>query len=131
MKKILILLLITLLVPISAFSTTTSTQTNQDSIVYVTAQDIKYANLIFIEHKKLIKENDILKKQVVDYEKVVEIANEVDSLRVEQIKTLDKDYTIRINSLNDEIKRKNSHLTYWKVGSVTVTIGLLLFILLK
>lgn len=131
MKKILILLLITLLVPISAFSTTTSTQTNQDSIVYVTAQDIKYANLIFIEHKKLIKENDILKKQVVDYEKVVEIANEVDSLRVEQIKTLDKDYTIRINNLNDEIKRKNNHLTYWKLGSVTVTVGLLLFILLK
>lgn len=131
MKKILILLLITLLVPIYAFSITTSTQTKQDSIVYVTAQDIKYANLIFIEHKKFMRENKILKEQVEDYEKVIKIANEVDSLRIEQINTLSDDYIQQINILNKNLQRKDKNLKYWKIGGITVSIGLLLFILLK
>ena len=131
MKKILILLLTIVLAQISAFSKTTSTQIEQDSIVCVTVQDIKYANLIFIEHKKLIQENKILKEQVEDYGKVIEISNEVDSLRIEQIKALDKGYRFQINTLNDEIKKKNNHLMYWKVGGITVSAGLLLFLLFK
>ena len=78
-----------------------------------------------------MRENKILKEQIEDYEKVVKIANEVDSLRIEQIRTLDKGYILQINTLNDEIKKKSNYLTYWKVGSITVSVGLLLFILLK
>ena len=55
----------------------------------------------------------------------------MDSLRIEQIKALDKGYRFQINTLNDEIKKKNNHLMYWKVGGITVSAGLLLFLLFK
>ena len=134
MKKTLILLLLTMLVRISAFSSTTLNPIEQDSIVYVTTQDIKYANLIFIEHKKLIKDNALLLNQIENYKDLTNTLTQVDSLRLKQIEeysALNDKYQLQIESLNKDIKKKNKTLLYWEIGGITVSTGLLLFLLLK
>ena len=134
MKRTLILLLIIMLARISAFSLNTSNLIEQDSIVYVTTQDIKYTNLIFIEHKKLIKDNALLLNQIKNYKDLTNTLTQVDSLRLKQIKeysTLNENYQLQIESLNKDIKKKNKTLLCWKIGGITISSGLLLFLLLK
>lgn len=134
MKRTLILLLIIMLARISAFSSTTSNLIEQDSIVYVTTQDIKYANLIFIEHKKLIKDNALLLNQIENYKDLTNTLTQVDSLRLRQIEeysALNDKYQLQIESLNKDIKKKNKTLLCWEIGGITVSAGLLLFLLLK
>lgn len=134
MKRTLILLLIIMLARISAFSLNTSNLIEQDSIVYVTTQDIKYTNLIFIEHKKLIKDNALLLNQIENYKDLTNTLTQVDSLRLKQIKeysTLNENYQLQIESLNKDIKKKNKTLLCWKIGGITISSGLLLFLLLK
>lgn len=134
MKKTLILLLLTMLVRISAFSSTISEPIEQDSIVYVTTQDIKYANLIFVEHKKLIKDNFLLTQQLENYKDLTNTLTQVDSLRLRQINEyseLNHSYQLQIDDLNKDIKKKNRTLLVWKIGGITVSAGLLLFLLLK
>lgn len=123
-----------MLARISAFSLTTSNLIEQDSIVYVTTQDIKYTNLIFIEHKKLIKDNALLLNQIENYKDLTNTLTQVDSLRLRQIKeysTLNENYQLQIESLNKDIKKKNKTLLCWKIGGITISSGLLLFLLLK
>lgn len=123
-----------MLVRISAFSSTISEPIEQDSIVYVTSQDIKYANLIFIEHKKLTQDNALLLEQIENYKDLTNTLTQVDSLRLQQIgeySALNNNYKLQIESLNSDIKKKNRALLCWKIGGVTVSAGLLLFLLLK
>lgn len=57
-----------------------------------------------------------------------------DSLRTAQITNcqyLNESYATRIEDLNKAIKRKNRAVTCWKIGGITVSIGLILFLLLK
>ena len=134
MKRTLILLLIIMLARISAFSSTTSNLIEQDSIVYVTTQDIKYANLIFIENKKLIKDNALLLNQIENYKDLTNTLTQVDSLRLRQIEeysVLNDKYQLQIKSLNKDIKKKNKTLLCWEIGGITVSTGLLVFLLLK
>lgn len=134
MKKTLILLLLTMLVRISAFSSTTSEPIKQDSIIYVTTQDIKYANLIFVEHKKLIKDNFLLTQQLENYKDLTNTLTQIDSLRLRQINEyseLNQSYQLQIDQLNKDMKKKNRTLLGWKIGGITVSAGLLLFLLLK
>lgn len=57
-----------------------------------------------------------------------------DSLRIIQLQNyekLSKVYSVEINNLNKEISKKNKTITAWKVGGVTVTVGLMVWLLLK
>ena len=123
-----------MLVRIMCFSTTTSTTTEPDSTVLVTASDLKYANLIFVEHDKLLKENALLYQQVENYTDLNNQLVRVDSLRLQQISEynkLNQNYVNQIDVLNKEVKKKNKTIRYWQIGGVTVSIGLVLFLLLK
>lgn len=134
MKKTLILLLIMMLARISAFSSTISDPIEKDSIVYVTSQDIKYSNLIFIEHKKLTQDNVLLLEQIENYKNLTNTLTQIDSLRLQQIEeysALNDTYKSQIYVLNSDIKKKNKVLLCWKIGGITVSAGLLLFLLLK
>lgn len=57
-----------------------------------------------------------------------------DSLRVVQLqnyKRLSQVYSEEIDDLNKEISRKNKTIKSLKVGGITVTVGLMLWLLLK
>lgn len=79
-------------------------------------------------------ENEYLYEQISNLEEL-NIQNEtIDSLRVEQISEYDKlnkSYVMQVNQLNKDIKKKNAQLKAWQIGGITVSIGLILFLLLK
>lgn len=134
MKRIVILFLTILLVRTTCFSSTTSETIEQDSIVSITSEQLKYANLIFVEHKQLLKENELLNEQVHNYQLKTDYLLQTDSLRVSQIENyqlINDAYVQQIEDLNKAIKRKNRAVTCWKIGGITVSLGLVLFLLLK
>ena len=134
MKRIVILFLAILLVRITCFSSTPSEVTRQDSTVSITSDQLKYANLIFVEHKKLLEENDLLTQQVQNYQAKTDFLLRTDSLRVAQItnyQLINETYATQIEDLNKAIKKKDRAVTCWKIGGITVSVGLVLFLLLK
>lgn len=134
MKRIVILFLAILLVRITCFSSTTSEVTRQDSTVSITSDQLKYANLIFVEHKKLLEENDLITQQVQNYQAKTDFLLRTDSLRVAQItnyQLINETYATQIEDLNKAIKKKDRAVTCWKIGGITVSVGLVLFLLLK
>lgn len=134
MKKLFVLLLITLSVMTTSFSQSISNGTKKDSIVSITSAQLKETNLIFAEHKKLLTENALLKEQIDNYKEENKYLLKADSLRVSQLmnyKSLTDSYTSKINFLNKEINRKNRVINTWKIGGITVSIGLIAWLLLK
>lgn len=100
----------------------------------ITPNQLKEANLIFVEHQKLLRENDLLFKQISNYKLDNELLLKTDSLRTLQLRNyegLTESYSLKIEQLNKEIKRKSNTLLVWKVGGVTVGVGLLVWLLLK
>lgn len=95
---------------------------------------MKYANLIFVEHKKLLEENELLNIQIQNYQAKTDYLLKADSLRVAQITNyqhINETYVTQIEDLNKAIKRKDQAVTCWKIGGITVSVGLVLFLLLK
>lgn len=134
MKKFVILFFLILSMTTMCFSQNISSGIEKDSIVLITPNQLKEANLIFVEHQKLLRENDLLFKQISNYKLDNELLLKTDSLRTLQLRNyegLTKSYSLKIEQLNKEIKRKNNTLLAWKVGGVTVGVGLLVWLLLK
>lgn len=129
MKRILIILITILLTKTLSFSVTISNQIEIDSIV--STSDIKYANLIFIEHDKLLKENSLLYKQLNNYIVLNSQLERTDSLRIKQIEELNRIYSIQVENLNKEIHKQNKVIKCWKIGGITISVGLILLLLLK
>ena len=134
MKRIATLLLAILLTTTICFSQTTSVETNPDSIVSVTSEQLKYANLIFVEHEKLLIENSLLNTQIRNYQSKLKLAEETDSLRLSQIsqyKGINEAYSLQIRELNKSLSKKDKTILGLKIGCVTVSAGIILLLLLK
>ncbi len=134
MKRIATLLLAILLTTTICFSQTTSVETNPDSIVSVTSEQLKYANLIFVEHEKLLIENSLLNTQIGNYQSKLKLAEETDSLRLSQIsqyKRINEAYSLQIGELNKSLSKKDKTILGLKIGCVTVSAGIILLLLLK
>lgn len=134
MKKFVILFFLILSMTTTCFSQNILVRENNDTIVLITPNQLKEANLIFVEHQKLLRENDLLFKQISNYRLDNELLLKTDSLRTLQLRNyegLTESYSLKIKQLNKEIKRKNNTLLAWKVGGVTVGVGLLVWLLLK
>lgn len=134
MKKIVTLLLAILLTTTTCFSQTTSTETSSDSIVSITSEQLKYANLIFVEHEKLLTENSLLNSKIDNLQNKLKLSENVDSLRLSQIsqyKGINDAYALQIQSLNRGISKKNKTILGLKIGCVTVSVGVVLLLLLK
>ena len=128
MKRIATLLLIIILATITCFSSNTLKIAPQDSIVSITAQQLKYTNLIFIEHKKLLEENSLLSKQINNYQLEVKTLEQIDSIRESQIIN---ERILYENQIKDLTSKKNKTITLWKIGGITVSASLVLLLLLK
>ena len=134
MKRITILFLTILLMRTICFSSNTSEVIKQESTVSIPSDQLKYANLIFVEHKKLLEENGLLYQQIQNYQAKTDYLLKTDSLRVMQIsnyKHINEAYVTQIEDLNKAIKKKDRAVTCWMIGGITVSVGLVLFLLLK
>lgn len=134
MKRIVTLLLTILLATTICFSQTISTETSPNSIVFITSEQLRYTNLIFVEHEKLLTENELLNTQIGNYQSKLKLAERTDSLRVAQIsqyKELGEVYSLQIQDLNKSISKKDKTILGLKIGCVTVSVGIILLLLLK
>lgn len=134
MKKILILLTIILLATTTCSSQIISTDIKSDTIVYITTDQLKYANLIFVEHDKLLKENELFKQQIINSQMITDnllLNDSIKSLQITNYRYTNDLYIKQINTLNQDLSKKNNAILYWKIGGITVSVGLILFILLK
>lgn len=104
MKRFVILLL--MLVTITTFCSSQiihkSTTALDSTRIIITDKQLKTANLIFIEHSKLLKENKILLKQIDNYKMLDNLNLKTDSIRLVQI----NNYEI----LNNQLKKENKKL---------------------
>lgn len=134
MKRIATLLLTILLATTICFSQNISSETSPDSIVSITSEQLRYTNLIFAEHEKLLVENDLLYTQIGNYQDKLNVAERTDSLRAQQIsqyKKIGDIYALRIGDLNDCISKKDRTILGLKIGCITVSVGAVLLLLLK
>lgn len=124
-----------ILFPMTMFSSENILQTTkQDSIVSVTASELKETNLIFIEHNKFRVENDLLNKQCINYQNIINNQIQTDSIKTIQLNFYkDKVNSLILdnNNLTNRVTKQNTILKYWKIGGFTVATSLLLILLLK
>ena len=79
-------------------------------------------------------ENKLLNNQLENYENLIDNLDETISFQKRQIlnyKGLNNIYLEENQSLNKQVKKKNSQLLGWKIGGIAVTIGLLLTLIFK
>lgn len=126
MRKLGILLLINLLIPIVVSSQTISKNTYPkilgDSIVLITPEQLKETNLIFNEHNLLKAKVPLLERKIQVLTEINNNHSKIDSLRVQEI----NQYKANVDKLKKSIKIKNTLITGISSGFV-VSLLLLLF----
>lgn len=126
MRKLDILLLINLLIPIVVSSQTISKNTYPkilgDSIVLITPEQLKETNLIFNEHNLLKTKVPLLERKIQVLTEINDNHSKIDSLRVQEI----NQYKANVDRLKKSIKIKNTLITGISSGFV-VSLLLLLF----
>lgn len=130
MKRIGILLLIILWMTTTCFSATISKTMQTDSTVLITSNQLKYANLIFNEHQKLLEENSLLMQQIDNYKYKVELMNKTDSLRLLQIDNYQKINQTCSQQYLKKLTTKNKIITILSIGGIGLGIGFI-WLLLK
>ena len=125
MKRIVVLLLISLSIAICGFSQNTYPRTLTDSTVEITNEQLKQTNLVFLEHHKLTLENKNIKSKINLLDSIIVNNNKIDSLRVIDYTNLQTDY----ESLKKKCKvsRTKSFLTGSLIGvAITSIIAILI-----
>lgn len=134
MRKYIILLLLSLLIPTVSFSQDILPDTIRhrlDNGVLINPHQLKTANLIFIEHQKLCKENQLLYEQLDNYKELYETSEKIDSLYLIQLDEQSASCTTEIEQLNDVIKKKERIIKGWKIGSISVAVCLVAWLIFK
>lgn len=135
LKKIIIALLMSLMIPILSFSENISNNNqNEDSLIWITAKQLKQTNIIFLEHKKLLQRDSILSQQVLNLEQVYINYNKIDSLRQEQLLIAQQQIkadSIKMVAMDKKIKKskrkiKNRNYTLIGFSGLTFLLGYLL-----
>ena len=125
MRRIAVLLLISLSIAICGFSQNTYPRALTDSTVEITNEQLKQTNLVFLEHHKLTLENKDLKSKINLLDSIIVNNNKIDSLRVIDYTNLQTDY----ESLRKKCKvsRTKSFLTGSLIGvAITSIIAILI-----
>lgn len=123
-----------LLIPITSFSQDILQDTIQhrlNNAILITPQQLKTTNLIFNEHQKLKEENTLLYEQIQNYKDLSSLNEQIDSLYLEQINSLTIDYSEQIETLNQMIAKEKKITKYWKIGGISVSVCLLIWLIIK
>lgn len=118
-----------MMLPKISFSST-PISTNTDSVVQITSEQLKYANLIFVEHKKLKTENQLLYNQLENYNSKIFYLEQQDTIRQQQMYVLDNSYKQQLSNLNKDLNKKDSQILYWKIGGIAISATLVLLLVL-
>ena len=134
MKKSILTFFLILLATTMSFSQTISNEIKRDSTVLITSDQLKRINLIFVEHEALLKTNSLLHQQLANYKlnnNLLLRSDSIHKVEIDKYKLLTESFSSEITSLNKEIKRKDRTILTLKIGGITISSGLLLWLLLK
>ena len=133
MIRIIMLFLISLLTMTTSFSQTISITTENDTMICITPQQLKTANLIFLEHDKLNKENEVMQSQINALKFLYEDELRIDSLYENAITELN----LTVEQCNKDIrkqekltKRAKRWTSVWQVIGWSSSLTLLLLCIL-
>lgn len=110
MKRSIILLVLSLLTAIASFTQTTYPKNLNDSLVVITAEQLKQTNLIFIEHDHLTKENVLLKSKISLQDSLIYNYSQIDSIQKNNIIKL----TDQVDFVNSKINRLEKQFKIYK-----------------
>lgn len=133
--KIAILLLISLLRTTSAISQDTSICITEhgDTLVVITPEQLKVANLIFNEHFELKVTERLLRNQIDRYKSLYEDELEIDSVyetTIDRLKLTIIDYDNINKEQAKSLTKAKTKLKYWRISSLTTAAVVLLVCLL-
>ena len=133
LKKSLITFLIFLSIPVWCSSQSIFQNTKGDTLIAITPSELKTANLIFVEHKYLSKENVLLQDKIEQLELLNSNLVSVSNLKDQKISEFDKKIKSQLiveENLNKQItKLKKGRKFDFCIGGIlvaTVT-GLIVF----
>lgn len=129
MKRSAILLLISLLTTIVTFSQNTYPKNIGDSLVVITAEQLKEANLIFLEHSYLLNENNLLLEKLDVQDELIFNYHQMDSINRSKIITLSNELDFSNNKVSRLQKQLNNHKIYFWIGGSTLVVSIIAFLL--
>lgn len=123
MKKLGIVCLLYLLTSNVMFSQVTYPRMLGDSLVVITADQMKVSNLIFLEHEKLLKTDSIKDEQIKSLKEVVEYSFQLDTLYNNKVIEYEKSIQT-YEKKNKKLKKTNKIFGYGWIGSSLIAIAL-------
>ncbi len=123
-KKSIFVLVMSLLPTIFCFSQTIlKNKKQEDSLVTITATQLKQTNIVFLEHNKLLNQNKEYQKQIDYLENIHRNYLTVDSLRVKQLIVYNDALVSKqdsINNLNKSLQKskKRNRIKNFFIGGV-------------
>lgn len=117
----------------TSFSQTTLITTENDTMICITPQQLKTANLIFLEHDRLSKENDVMQSQINALKFLYEDELRIDSLYENVIADLNLTISEREKDIKKQeklTKRAKRWTNVWQVIGWSSSLTLLLVCLL-
>lgn len=92
--------------------------------IVITDKQLKTANLIFVEHSKLLKENDILKKQINNYMVLDSLNAKTDSIKTDFLNIMEKE--------NSDLRKKvRKQKNVFGISGLSLGLAFILTILFK
>jgi len=128
MKRSIILLVLSLLTAIASFTQTTYPKNLNDSLVIITAEQLKQTNLIFLEHNYLTNENVLLKNKISLQDSLIYNYSQIDLIQKNNIIKLTEEVDFansKINKLEKQFKIYKP-VAYISSGALITTLLILL-----
>jgi hypothetical protein len=125
----MILLVISLLTTIATFSQTTYPKNIGDSLVIITAEQLKQANLVFVEHSYLLDENALLLDELDAKDEIIFNYHQMDSINRTNIIRLTNELDFTKSKVDRLNKKLNNHKTYFWVGGGALVAAIVAFFL--
>lgn len=94
---IMMLLLASLSIPTTCFSQGIC----KDSLVMITAKQLKQTNIIFLEHKRLKERDSVMIKQIDEMDRLLAVYNSIDSINKQQLSSFKKQVEDQNKTIDD------------------------------
>lgn len=132
MKKVLIVLLLSLLPTMFTFSQTIYPKLTQDSLIVITPTQLKKTNLIFLEHQKLKLEVKQLENKIGLHEETNSLLQQLLEVKEQQISNLHKINTFNESLLSireEELKKYKVQNRLFVIGGCTICASLIFLLI--
>ena len=126
MRKILIVLLVSLLLPMYSISQNTYPKTLQDSLIVITPTQLKETNLIFLEHKTFRLKIEELDKKITLQNQIEDKLNSSIILKDSIISSYERMNAINTSLLNEKDKQQKVLSRNVIIGSAVIILSILI-----